>query len=309
MDLERVDDWLPLPDPTAPPRVLTRADAVALGYTANMIQHRLGSGQWTRVLPRTFLTGDSLTWLDRRRAALAFSGPDAVLSAAAALTDLGLRTVARPSSLLVLVPVSTRLRSFGWVTVRPTNRLPARDLRPGPACAPVARAVADLALQRRRLDDVRALVTETVRRKMCTVDELAAELDAGPRNGSAHLRAAIEEAAGGAWSAPEARAARVLRAAHVPPFEQNARIDLPGGRWLIVDFLWRGLRAVLEIDSDEHHGLPGDADETSDRHLVLETLGFSVVHRRPRFVVKQPREFASGVLSWLAGRAALLAQG
>lgn len=170
----------------------------------------------------------------------------------------------------------------------------------------VARAVADLALGRQRLDDVRALVTEVVRRNLCTADGLAIELAHGPRRNSAFLRQAIEEASAGAWSAPEARAASALRLAGVPQFEQNARIDLPDGRWLYVDFLWRELRAVLEIDSLEHHSLPPDADNTSDRHLVLETIGYSVVHRTPRFVFRNSRSFVTGIAAWLAGRRAAL---
>jgi len=233
------------------------------GYNPNMIAHRLTTGQWRRILPRTYLSVDTLTWPDRLTAALTFAGPGALLSGAAALADEGLRAVGRPSAILVLVPVSTRLRSTAWVRIRPTQRLPERALLPGPARAPLSRAVADLALERRRLDEV-------------TV---------------------------GAWSAPEARAARVLRRAGVPPFEQNVRIDLPGGRFFVVDFLWRELKAILEIDSVEHHFDAPDRDATMDRHLVLETLGYSVVHRSPAVVQKQPAAFAGGIAAWLAARA------
>lgn len=301
----RVDDWLP-PLPDELPRVLTRTDAARLGYSANAIEQRLRTGQWRRVLPRTFLTSDTFTWPDRCRAALAFAGPGALLSGAAALADTGLTAVRRPATLLVLVPPDRWVRSTAWVRIRRTDRLPQRALRPGPACAPVARAVADLALERRRLDDVRALVAEVVRREHCTVDELVAELASGRRNGSGHLRQAIEEIAGGAWSAPEARAARLLRAARVPPFEQNVRIDLPNGKWFYVDFLWKALRAVLEIDSDEHHSLPADADATDEKDIMLETLGFSVVHRRPYVINHQAATFTAGIAAWLAARAAEL---
>ena len=47
-------------------------------------------------------------------------------------------------------------------------------------------------------------------------DELEAELRHGPQRGSAHLRQAIEETRGGAWSAPEARAATLLRRGGLP---------------------------------------------------------------------------------------------
>jgi len=258
-----LDELVPLLDPTALPRVLGRAAAHRRGYNPNMIAHRLTTGQWRRILPRTYLSVDTLTWPDRLTAALTFAGPGALLSGAAALADEGLRAVGRPSAILVLVPVSTRLRSTAWVRIRPTQRLPERAVLPGPARAPLSRAVADLALERRRLDEV-------------TV---------------------------GAWSAPEARAARVLRRAGVPPFEQNVRIDLPGGRFFVVDFLWRELKAILEIDSVEHHFDAPDRDATMDRHLVLETLGYSVVHRSPAVVQKQPAAFAGGIAAWLAARA------
>lgn len=300
-----------LPDDTfdavhALPRVVSRNEALRRGYTRSAIEHAVRTGRWTRVLPRTYLTTDTLLWPDRCRAALAFAGPDAALTGAAALADLGLRGVVRPERLLVLVPDTTAVRSTGWVRIRRTRRLPERALRPGPRCAAVERAVADLALETRDLDEVRMLVAEVVRRRLCSIDDIAAELAAGPRNGSAQLRLAVEDVGGGSWSAPEARAARLLRSAGLGGFEQNARIDLADGTYCIVDFLWRRLRAVLEIDSDTHHALAGDADYTGGRHLRLEADGYSVVHRTPRHVVRQPEVFTASIADWLAGRAAYL---
>jgi very-short-patch-repair endonuclease len=306
MDLRRLDEVIPLLDPTAVPRVLDRQGALALGYSRNAIEHRLRAGRWRRVLPRTFLTVDTLTWEDRRSAALLFAGAGALLSGAAALTDLRLRCVGVPSSVLVLVPLATAVRSTAWVRVRRTRCMPERALLPGPARAALARAVADLARERPALDDVRTLLAQAVRSRLCTVDELTDELHAGPRNGSAHLRRALAEVSAGAWSAPEARAARILTAARIRPFEQNARIELPGGGDLIVDFLWRELRAVLEIDSVEHHLDPVDWRATMDRHLQLETLGFSVVHRTPALVATQPTRFVREIDAWLQARAHLL---
>lgn len=305
-----VDDWMldeliPMYDPAAPPRVLSRGEALALGYSRSAIEHRLSTGRWRRVLPRVYLTGQTFTWPDRQAAALAFAGPQSVLSGAAALTDRHLRSVTCPTSVLVLVPGHVAVRSVGWVRVRHTARTQEPARLPGPRRAPLARAVADLALERDRLDDVRALVAEAVRRNLCSVAELADELAAGPRRGSAHLRRALNEVTAGAWSSPEARAAGLLRRAGVAAFEQNARINLPNGRFVIVDFLWRSLRAVLEIDSREHHGSPPDADATVDRHIALETLGYSVIHYSPAVVIHRPEAFTSGVAAWLRARQAL----
>jgi very-short-patch-repair endonuclease len=297
-----LDGAVPMLDPTAIPRVIARADAVRLGFTRNAIRHRIETGRWQRVLPRTYLTSDTFTWGDRLRAALAFAGDEALLSGGAALFGMDLRSVRRPASVLVLVPHSCRSRSTEWVRIRRTHRLPARAVASGPRRPPIARATADLALDLRRLDDVRALVADVVRRRLCEVSELAVELQEGPRRGSAFLRLAIDEVGAGAWSAPEARAATLMRKARLPAFEQNVRIDLGYGRYVIVDFLWRDFRAVLEIDSDAHHALAGDADRTSDRHLLLSTAGYSVIHRTPRTVYLQPDQFVADVGRWLMAR-------
>lgn len=297
-----IDDVAPLYDPTAPPRILTWTQARRLGYSESAIRHLTATRRWQHALPRVYLTSDTLTFDDRLRAAIAFAGEGALLSGAAALCDLGLRSVSQPASILVLVPGNRAPRSVGWVRIRPSDRPMARALLPGHPRVSGARATADLALERRRQEDVRALVAEAVRRDVCTIADLAAELRAGPRRGSAFLRQAVDEVGAGAWSAPEARAATLLRRARVPAFEQNIRIDLPNGRWVIVDFLWRELRAVLEIDSDTHHALTGDAQTTADKHLALETSGFSVVHRTPTYVIRQPRAFVSGIDAWLAAR-------
>lgn len=293
-------------DPVALPRVLTRSDAVRVGFTDQAILHRVRTGRWTRILPHTYLTSDTLTWPDRLAAAVAFAGPGGLLSGAAALCDRGLTSVRRPARLLVLAPAGGGPHSTGWVRVRRSDRPVERAVLPGPPRATDARSVADLAVELRYVDDVRALVAETVRKGLCTPEELTDQLTCGPRKGSAHLRQAIDEISAGAWSAPEASAATLLRRAGVPPFEQNAPILLPDGRVFIADFLWRELRAILEIDSYAHHSLPADADGTSARHLILETLDFSVVHRSPRFLREHPERFVYEISSWLAGRAAHL---
>lgn len=286
------------------PRVLTRDDALRLGFTRSAIEHRLSTRRWRTVLPHTYLTRDTMLWADRLDAAVAYVGEGAMLSAAAALCGLGLRAVPRPSEVLVLAPRAATATNRSYVRIRRTARLPEAAATPGPRRAHPARAVADLSLELPRLDDVRTVVAQSVRRRLCTIDQIAAELAAGPRRGSAHLRRAIAEVSEGAWSAPEARAARLLRAAGLGPFEQNARIGLPDGRFLIADFLWRDLKAILEIDSVEHHFDPADWRATMDRHLLLETLGYAVVHRTPAAVFSAPDRFVRDIGTWLAARRA-----
>ena len=291
-----------MPDADALPRVVSRTEAVQRGYSRRRIERRLADGRWRRVLPRTYLTVDTMTSRDRLDAALRFAGDGALLSGAAALYASEVRRTRCPERVLVLVPPHNRTRSTDWVQVRRTARLPERGLWFGPPRACVARAAADHALGLRQLDDVRALVATVVGGEHCSLAELAEQLEAGPRRGSALLRQALGEVAAGAASAPEARAARLLRRGHLTGFVQNARVDLPDGNHYVVDFLWPSLRAILEIDSVEHHFKPADWRSTMDRHLALSSLGYSVVHRPPS-ALRDERRFLREIGAWLAGRA------
>jgi very-short-patch-repair endonuclease len=110
----------------------------------------------------------------------------------------------------------------------------------------------------------------------------------------------LAEITAGARSAPEARAANALKRARLGPFEQNASV----GRY-IVDFLWRELRAVLEVDSIEYHFDARDWAGTLSRHRELETLGYSVIHIRPSELVDESR-FVDSIRRWLAARRSMI---
>lgn len=252
-------------------------------------------------MPRTYFTGGDLSDLDRVVAALAFAGDGALLSGAAALRQSDVRGVAIPSRVLVLVPPSNRARSTAWVQVRRTFRPLEREQWFGLPRVTNARATADLALTMRRLDDVRTLVGRVVQDRHCTIDELARELEAGPRNGSAHLRRALTDVGYGAASAPEAKAAVILHRYGITGFVQNASIRLPDGSVRILDFYWPELRACLEIDSVEWHTGPAGWSGTWDRHLELAKLGLSVIHRPPS-ALRDAARFATDVDEWLAAR-------
>jgi very-short-patch-repair endonuclease len=144
-----------------------------------------------------------------------------------------------------------------------------------------------------------------VQRRLCTTDELLVELNAGPRSGSGLLREALPDIAAGAWSAPEARAGRALRRERLGNFEQNAPITCKCGRLYYVDFLWRELGAILELDSLDHHYERPEWEGTLDRDLELESLGYSVVHQ-PSPTRRTEREFIYKVRTWLVGHAATL---
>ena len=238
--------------------------------------------------------------------ALLYAGPQSMLSAAGALKIYDLLPK-WPARLLVLAPSTTfRRHPCEWLHVRPTARLPEAYLQHDlPRLAPVARAVADHALELDYLDDVRAITARAVQRRLCTPADLRFELEAGPRNRSALLREAVPDIEAGAWSAPEARAGRALRRAGLGPFEQNAPIQRPCGRFYYADFLWRELRAILELDSRTHHFEGPEWEATMERDMELETMDYSVVHR-PSPTQASEAKFVESVHRWLTARAAAL---
>jgi len=288
--------------------VLTRARARSLGYTDRAITRAVESGRWRSLLPRTFFTGHDLTARDRCEAAVQFAGDGAALSGASALQIAGVSGVRSTPRLLILVPPGNRARSRAFVHVRETRRSFRIHYGPGPRHVEPARACADLALATRCLDDARGLLAKVVQGGWATVGELAVELEAGPRQGSALFRQALAEIGYGAASAPEAHAATLLRRAGITDFVQNVVLDVaPGVRW-IADLYWERLRAILEIDSVQYHFGGADWTRTMDRDLSLTTHGYSVIHRPPS-ALRDGTCFVAEVRAWLRGRELELRRG
>src|SRR3954452_11179203 len=249
--LDRVCPLPPLPGSL--PRIITRSQAAAFGISIRTLQRYVAQGRWRRLLPGVYLTLPvAPSELDRWVAALLFAD-DGALSGASALRAIGVRGIAIPDRTLVLVPPPNRKESTAWVQIRRTFRPIEIVGWHGPRCVEPARAVADHCLGLRRVDDARAAVAKVVQQGRSTVEQIGAELEAGPRQGSRNLRLALEEVGWGAESAPEARALRLLRSAGIADFVPNAWLQLRDGSWRRVDAYWPRLRFSLEMDGKEWH--------------------------------------------------------
>jgi very-short-patch-repair endonuclease len=250
--------------------------------------------------PGVYLTAPSITFEDRLAASYLHAGTHSMISGAARLHVAGFKAVpVPPRSILVLVDPSCGARSTPTIQVRRTN-LPASRGHAVIAFAPISRAVADLACRTDGLNAVRALVAEAVQRQRCTVAELESELAICGRNGRAHFRRAVMEIARGARSAPEAEAAEILTHAGLSGFRQNAEVRI-GARRFIGDFLWEELRSILEIDSFEFHFERSAWTSTMERHAILESAGYSVIHMPPS-ALRDRYGFVDTVRRWLESR-------
>ncbi|HVX45640.1 MAG TPA: DUF559 domain-containing protein [Mycobacteriales bacterium] len=171
------------------------------------------------------------------------------------------------------------------------------------ATAPVARCVADACGGLKQIGDVRAVVATAVQAGWCTVKQLQLELDGAARPGTALFRHALLEISAGAESVAECSAAQLMTDAGIPDFEQNADVFDTDGRFLArADFLWRDLRAILEIDGRAWHLSPASWQRTMERHSALEVAGFSVLHYSPSSIAADPPHFIDAVRRWLEGR-------
>jgi very-short-patch-repair endonuclease len=168
----------------------------------------------------------------------------------------------------------------------------------------VARAVTDTALATDDERAVRALVSSAVQRRLCSPDRLLAELSTAPRQGSKSLRVALADVVAGARSIAEAEARDLLCARRmIPPFDINAAVrDRDGVVVAVADFLWRQLRAVVEIDSREFHFDEVSWKATMARHNRLTRLGYAVAHYPPSEVRRRGPAWAAEVEAWLVER-------
>ncbi len=293
------------------PRVLSAATAGLSGVTRSTARTQLAHGSWQRMAPGVLLTRpDPPTRYDWAAAGVLLA-PRAAVSGWEALQLAGLTRAQAPAGLPVLVLTREhRSRRLGPLLIRRTDRPYTAQVTPWQADLPLtavvqtARAVADVAISLSSFDAVRDVVAAALQRRRCTVDELLDELDAGPRQGSAFFRDALGEVSAGARSVAEARALAGLRGSGLRGFELNVPVLDAGRRHVFtVDFLWRALRAALEIDSAEYHFRRGDWVRTLDRHAALTAAGLSVLHLSPS-QISADGAWVARVRRWLDARAA-----
>jgi hypothetical protein len=188
------------PDPikTAPIKtdVIRTADLEAAGVPRHVIDLKCRpDGPWQRILPGVLLLGAAPPTRDQRlRAALAYAGPDAVVTGVDALRAQGLPDLPEPPGAAVihlLQPATRRRACTPQLLLERTTRPPGTVVRAGLRLAEPTRAALDAA--RREPHPLRGhhLLATAVRSGLCTVHGLEAELAAGSRRGSAAPRATL----------------------------------------------------------------------------------------------------------------------
>ena len=274
--------------------MVARHQAQAAGLSQNALRHRLRpGGPWRSLLPGVYLavTGTP-TPLQQEMAALLYAGPGSLITGPAALRCHHLGT-AEPDLIDVLVPAARQRQDAGFVRLHRTGRMPERIWDRGPIrYVPPARAVADTARGMSSLRDVRAVVASAVQRRACQVRDLAAELNAGPKHGSALFRQALADVADGIRSTAEADLKDLLARARIPLPLFNPALYAKDGTFIArPDAWWPELGIAIEVDSREWHLSPEDHEHTLARGRRMGRHQIIVL----RFTPKKIRSEAASV--------------
>jgi hypothetical protein len=279
-------DWLL----TSQRKVLSRAQALSHGVTADSIRHRIRpEGRWQRLLPGVYLTATGEpTWEQKAMAAMLYAGQDSVITGLAALRGQAIRA---PETQVVdvLVPATRRGTGYDFAVLHRTRRMPDSQV-----CdlalrfAPAPRAVADAVRGLTDLAEVRAVVAGVVQQRKATVADLAAELADGPVRGSAPLRAVLAEVADGVRSAAEAEFRELILSSTLPVPLFNPKLRLDGEFLAQPDAWWPEHGVAGEVDSREWHLLPEHWENTLARGRRMAAAGITHLHFSPREMHTDP---------------------
>ncbi|MFC4856783.1 hypothetical protein [Actinophytocola glycyrrhizae] len=244
---------------SAPDNVATITELRAHGVTNHAITTRCRpSGPWQRVLPGVVLMSAARpTRRQRLRAAIAYAGPDSVVSGVDAMRAHGIDVPLLPD-VLVLAPATRRLASRAYLTVERTTRPPRPTPHAGLPYAPLARAVLDAARRAADHEQLRVLLTSTI--GPCTVGELRTELDAGSQRGSAAVRALLTpDLASADEVVPEevTLARRLLRGTALPAPQWHVPVHDDVGMLLgVPDAWWPEVGLALDVGPRTRHHDP-----------------------------------------------------
>jgi hypothetical protein len=283
--------------------VISRSQAMDAGLSRKAIEHRLRRDRWVRRARGVYrIAGAPETPEQSAMTAVLSAGPRAVLShaSAAALADLPGFSL---EPFTVSVPRVVH-HVLDGVRIEQSLCLPehhTRVVRSIP-CTSAARTIFDLCgdLRIRPSRAARALDTALARR-IVTMPDLWRVLDdlaERGRRGTVWMRTLLTER-GGAYVPPESELeARFVSLVHryglpVP----DRQVDL-GDRaeWIgRVDFVWRDVRVIAEVDGAAFHDGLLDRRRDAERDRRLASLGWTVLRFRWDDVVNTPAAVAHSI--------------
>lgn len=234
---------------------------------------RLRTGTWTLhdgvvVMHNGPLTPEQQAWVGLLRA-----GEGAVLAAASAMHEAGVKIDLPPRPQIVIPWWRSSVRT-PVADVRRSRLMSGLDVHPlrQPPQFRLPRATIDAASLARRPDDVRAILCTPVQQRRLQAAMLRATvLRLGPVSGRALMLRTLDDLELGAQSIHELRFTRGLRRAGLPQPDRQVWVTRPDGRRYL-DCEWCRYGLHVEVDGLAHR-LVGQWVEDLERTNELEIAG------------------------------------
>jgi hypothetical protein len=259
---------------------------VALGVPESTVYARCRpGGPWQLLLPATVLLSSGQPTPDQLVVAgLLYAGPGAVLTGIEAAHRHGVRRgPVLDGRVHVLVPHDQQPASARHVVIERTRRMPCAVVRRGVPLAPVARAVVDGARRLASPREATELLADAVQRGLCTVGQLASEVEAAQQRGTAVPRAILRDVSAGTRSVAERDAKAVWRRSGLPEPWWNASVyDAQGALLGIVDAWWDDVALAWEINSLAWHLNPQDYAREQAKTALFTAAGVPVLPTLPK---------------------------
>ena len=195
--------------------VASRKALLSAGFSQFCIRSALRNGRGSALPGVVMLHNGPVSADQLRRCVLAYAGPASYLSHTTAALIQGLR-LRSEDRLHVTIPHSRHPRSHDFVVVHQSQRLCRLERNGDIRWSEPARTVVDVAQLLPTRDDVRALVSDAVQRRLVSVAQLQAAAAVVPRRGSRWLSEAIDDVGAGTPSMGESRFRRAVRRAGLP---------------------------------------------------------------------------------------------
>jgi hypothetical protein len=280
--------------------VITRAQALTAGVTTSCMHHWLrDGGPWQVLLPQVWLAATGTpSRAQLEMAAQLYGGPDAIITGPAALPCHRIRAEI-PETIDVLVPLAFQRRDVRYVRLHRTRRLPLAFTGLGPSVpiryALAPRAVGDTVRGLTSLREVQAIIADAVQRRRCSLSELIAEVNAGPRNNSGLFRKALAEVTGGVRSVAEVDLRKLLVKSGLPMPLFNH--ELWSGTEFVAkpDAWYPEFGIAIEVDSTEWHITPNDHQKDVRRQTRMGRHLIVVLRFKPWEIRHEPAKVIAAI--------------
>jgi len=262
------------------------------------------AGRWQRVLPGVVAAHNgTITRRQCRLGALAYSGPDALLSGLSGLRMHRLRAAEHPGDEVVhtLVPHERRRSAHQFAVVERTRHLPSAVVIQGVRVAPLARCLVDACRREPTLEGVREMVVEAVQSGRCPPRELVVAVQQANRQRTGLVRRTLNEIAAGLRSVAEIRVSEAVLASDLPVPLFNPRLYLPDGTFIASpDGYFEQCAAAYEVDSFAYHLSRESYIRTQRRQRRVMGHGVLSISVSPVDAYEHPAAFVEELRSLVA---------